>query len=87
MRRSWLIALMAGVLAVAAAGCGETTSSSGEPRCDPNYEGACLDPAAADYDCAGGSGDGPLYTGPVRVVGTDRFDLDADGDGYACESS
>ena len=55
-------------------------------RCDPSYKGACLNPAASDYDCAGGSGNGPYYTGPVRVVGPDHFHLDRDGDGYACGS-
>jgi hypothetical protein len=54
--------------------------------CDPNYEGACLDPAASDYDCEGGSGDGPEYTGTVTVVGDDHFDLDRDGDGVGCHS-
>jgi hypothetical protein len=54
-------------------------------ECDPNYSGACLDPYAADYDCAGGSGDGPEYTGPVTVVGSDHYGLDSDGDGSACE--
>jgi hypothetical protein len=54
-------------------------------ECDPNYSGACLDPYASDYDCAGGSGDGPEYTGPVTVVGEDHYGLDSDGDGYACE--
>jgi hypothetical protein len=58
--------------------------------CDPNYEGACLDPRSPDYDCEGGSGNGPDYTGTVRVVGDDPFDLDADadadGDGVGCES-
>jgi hypothetical protein len=34
-------------------------TSAAESECDPNYEGACLDPNASDYDCAGGSGDGP----------------------------
>jgi hypothetical protein len=53
--------------------------------CDPNYSGACLDPNASDYDCAGGSGDGPEYTGYVQVVGSDVHGLDSDGDGYACE--
>jgi hypothetical protein len=53
--------------------------------CDPNYEGACLDPRASDYDCEGGSGDGPEYTGTVTVVGDDPFGLDRDGDGIACE--
>jgi hypothetical protein len=54
-------------------------------NCDSNYEGACLDAASADYDCQGGSGDGPDYTGPVRSVGSDPFGLDRDGDGAACE--
>lgn len=55
-------------------------------RCDRNYEGACLDPNASDYDCAGGEGDGPEYVeGPITVVGEDRFGLDSDGNGTACE--
>ena len=54
-------------------------------QCHPSYTGACLDPAASDYDCAGGSGNGPLYTGKVQVVGPDVFRLDSDGDGYGCE--
>lgn len=56
-------------------------------KCDPNYEGACLNPDSPDYDCRGGSGDGPDYTGPVRSVGSDPFGLDRDGDGLACETS
>jgi hypothetical protein len=59
---------------------------SPSPNCDPNYAGACLDPNASDYDCAGGSGNGPKYVqGPIRVVGDDHYGLDADGDGVACE--
>ncbi|WP_205718440.1 G5 domain-containing protein [Actinomadura sp. WMMA1423] len=55
-------------------------------RCDPNYTGACV-PIASDVDCAGGSGDGPGYVaGPVRVVGSDIYDLDRDGDGIACDT-
>jgi hypothetical protein len=54
--------------------------------CDPNYSG-CLDPNASDYDCAGGSGDGPRYTGQVRVLGNDTYDLDRDGDDIACEEA
>lgn len=54
-------------------------------RCDPNYSGACV-PIASDVDCGGGSGDGPAYVrGPVRVVGTDIYDLDRDGDGVGCD--
>jgi hypothetical protein len=54
-------------------------------HCDANYSGACV-PIASDVDCAGGSGNGPAYVdGPVRVVGTDVYDLDRDGDGIACD--
>ncbi|MBM6405409.1 PASTA domain-containing protein [Phycicoccus sp. CSK15P-2] len=51
--------------------------------CTPGYD-PCL-PPASDYDCAGGSGNGPAYTGPVRVTGSDPYDLDRDGDGVACD--
>jgi hypothetical protein len=52
-------------------------------NCTPGYD-PCLTPAS-DYDCAGGSGDGPKYTGFVHVTGYDPYDLDADRDGFACE--
>jgi hypothetical protein len=56
-----------------------------EPECDPNYAGACV-PIDSDVDCAGGSGNGPSYVqGPVRVVGSDIYDLDRDGDGIGCD--
>lgn len=57
------------------------------PQCDPNYSGACV-PIASDVDCAGGSGNGPAYVqGPVRVIGTDIYGLDRDGDGIGCDDS
>lgn len=62
-----------------------TQAQESPARCHPSYEDACLDPAASDYDCRGGSGNGPLYTGRVRVVGPDVFGLDRDGDGVGCE--
>jgi hypothetical protein len=56
-----------------------------EPSCDPHYSGGCV-PIASDVDCAGGSGNGPEYVqGPVRVTGSDIYDLDSDGDGIGCE--
>jgi len=56
------------------------------PQCDSNYTGACV-PIASDVDCAGGSGNGPAYVrGPVRVVGSDHYKLDSDGDGIGCET-
>jgi len=39
----------------------------------------------SDYDCSGGSGDGPGYTGTVQVSGADIYDLDRDGNGVGCE--
>ncbi len=55
--------------------------------CDRNYRGRCLRPNVSDYDCAGGSGNGPYYVrGPFTVVGDDHYGLDSDGDGVACES-
>ncbi len=45
-------------------------------RCHPSYQGACLPADVSDVDCAGGSGNGPAYTGRVQVVGPDVFDLD-----------
>ncbi|KQO97838.1 hypothetical protein ASF30_14845 [Leifsonia sp. Leaf264] len=53
--------------------------------CDTNYADACV-PIDSDVDCAGGSGNGPSYVaGPVRIVGSDIYDLDRDGDGIACD--
>lgn len=56
------------------------------PSCHASYQGGCLAIGAGDYDCAGGSGNGPNYIGgPIYVVGWDEFELDRDGDGVACE--
>jgi resuscitation-promoting factor RpfB len=55
-------------------------------NCTPGYS-PCL-PPASDYDCAGGSGNGPAYTEPgvtYHVTGYDPYGLDADNDGYGCE--
>jgi hypothetical protein len=53
--------------------------------CDSNYSG-CV-PIASDVDCAGGSGNGPEYVeGPVTVIGSDIYGLDADNDGIGCEN-
>ena len=55
-------------------------------NCHPSYSG-CLKMNAGDYDCAGGTGNGPNYTGRVQVFGSDPFDLDRDGNGWGCENS
>jgi hypothetical protein len=81
--------LTAAVAALALAGGALAADASAakpaKKKCHPSYTGACLDPKASDYDCLGGSGNGPKYTGRVRVVGPDVFRLDADGDGWGCE--
>ena len=53
-------------------------------ECDPNYD-PCV-PIDSDVDCASGRGNGPSYVrGPVRVIGSDIYDLDRDGDGWGCD--
>lgn len=78
---------------VTAAPVTETTSvgtyveppPSAPSGCDSNYADACV-PISSDVDCAGGGGNGPAYfDGIARVVGNDIYELDRDGDGYACE--
>jgi hypothetical protein len=91
------VAAVPALPSVATAGGGDATARSGgasppsavaaKRSCDPNYKGRCLRRNAGDYDCAGGSGNGPNYvSGPFRVVGSDPHRLDSDGDGIACES-
>jgi resuscitation-promoting factor RpfB len=60
------------------------TPAPAASNCNTNYSG-CV-PIASDVDCAGGSGDGPAYvSGPLQVIGSDVYRLDADHDGIACE--
>jgi hypothetical protein len=62
------------------------TTSAPAGNCDPAYPGSCLHDGIGDYDCSGGSGNGPNYvSGPIRVRAPDPFDLDRDGDGIGCE--
>jgi hypothetical protein len=69
----------------------EVPAATNEPSptdpCEPSYPNVCLDPNAADYDCAG-SGDGPEYVeGRVVITGSDPFDLDGEPrDGIGCAS-
>lgn len=71
--------------------CGTSVVQSPPPppppanNCHPSYTGACLDANASDYDCRGGGGNGPYYTGRVTVVGPDVYRLDGDGDGTGCD--
>jgi hypothetical protein len=100
MRRTLVAGIAAATIAtlaalptspVTAAGGGSATASptasaAKKSKCHPSYRGRCLKRNASDYDCAGGSGNGPYYvSGPFRVVGSDPFRLDSDRDGIACE--
>jgi hypothetical protein len=67
-----------------------TTAHAAPPpnpsNCDPAYPGVCLKDGIGDYDCAGGSGNGPNYVdGPITVRAPDPFGLDSDHDGVGCE--
>ncbi|HZD73975.1 MAG TPA: hypothetical protein VE776_08860 [Actinomycetota bacterium] len=63
------------------------TTSAPARNCDPAYPDACLHDGIGDYDCAGGSGNGPNYVeGPITVRAPDPFGLDSDHDGVGCES-
>jgi hypothetical protein len=64
-----------------------TSGGGGGPSCTPGYS-PCLPLGPSDYDCYGGSGDGPAYTQPgvvYQVSGSDPYGLDADNDGQGCE--
>jgi Ca2+-binding RTX toxin-like protein len=73
----------------------ETTTSGGgggggggDQNCTRGYSPCLVYHGGADYDCAGGSGDGPYYTKPgvtYQVTGSDPYGLNADGDGLGCE--
>lgn len=62
---------------------GSSGSNAANAICTPGYS-PCL-PPAPDYDCLGGSGDGPAYSGTVVVTGPDVYGLDRDGDGIGCQ--
>jgi uncharacterized low-complexity protein len=89
MKKLITIAAAAAVVAlpVAANAAAQPTAATGatKRKCHPSYKLKCLKPNASDYDCIGGSGNGPYYTGLVKVVGPDVFRLDADHDGWGCE--
>jgi hypothetical protein len=84
-RRTILLAALSACAAVAVPSAAQSAAPASK-KCDPNYRGRCLKPHVSDYDCAGGSGNGPYYVaGPFRSVGNDHYRLDADHDGIACE--
>ena len=86
MERIRRLTLTLGLVGAGLVGAGCMGGGPPPPACDGNYADGCV-PIASDVDCEGGSGDGPAYVaGPVRVVGVDVYQLDADNDGWGCES-
>ena len=81
-RRLWSAAAAALVFApVAAFGLPSLVGDG----CHAGYSGACLKPDSVDYDCRSGNGDGPDFVSTtVRVTGSDPYELDRNGDGFAC---
>jgi len=71
-------------------GCTSTadTDEFNPPPCHASYPTICLDPAVSDYDCAGGSGNGPgyVYETNFTVLAPDPYGLDSDHDGIGCET-
>lgn len=59
-----------------------TPTGSSIAGCNPNYEG-CIPNSTQDLDC---SDIKKLGLAPVKVIGTDVYRLDRDGDGIACTS-
>jgi IPT/TIG domain len=67
---------------------GGSGGGGGTQNCTPGYSPCLIYHGGADYDCAGGSGNGPYYTQPgvvYTVSGSDPYGLDADNDGRGCE--
>jgi hypothetical protein len=86
-RWPWVVGVLAGLFVFVALSNRLANAAAGPtgPKCHPSYKLKCLKPNAYDYDCIGGRGNGPLYTGLVKVVGPDVFRLDTDHDGWGCE--
>ncbi|MFD3748156.1 hypothetical protein [Nocardia sp. NPDC058633] len=73
----------AAVAAFAFAIATPTVAGAQPSNCHDSYT-PCL-PIVSDVDCEGGSGNGPVYTGRVQVIGPDDYGLDRDGNGIGCE--
>ncbi|PJF39062.1 MAG: hypothetical protein CUN55_15435 [Phototrophicales bacterium] len=80
-----LMMIIAAIMLFSGGMTSQPVDEANRQKCHPSYSGACLNPNASDYDCVNGSGNGPYYTGGVRVVGPDVFGLDRDNDGWGCE--
>ena len=61
---------------------GRYTPPKKAPACTSGYSPCLINHGGADYDCAGGSGNGPYYTKSgvtYAVTGSDPYGLDSNG--------
>jgi hypothetical protein len=74
----------AAVVGIAAVATGVAVAAACSNGCAaPSYSNSYM-----DRDCAGGRGDGPIYVhGPIWVGSYDPYGLDADNDGWGCETN
>jgi endonuclease YncB( thermonuclease family) len=56
----------------------QIVAGGSSPNCNPNYT-PCVPNSKDDLNC-------PDVGHPVKVVGSDPYNLDSDGDGFGCES-
>jgi hypothetical protein len=59
-----------------------------QQNCTSGYSPCLVYHGGADYDCYGGSGDGPYYTEPgvtYTISGSDPYGLDGNDNGFGCE--
>ena len=84
VHKRFSVACLALLTAFALGGAPMASAHNKGKHCKKGYK-PCLHPAS-DYDCAGGTGDGPKYVyGTVKVTGSDPYGLDSDNDGTGCE--
>ncbi|MDP9341414.1 MAG: excalibur domain-containing protein [Actinomycetota bacterium] len=92
MRRTVVTALATLALLVLGGALGAQASSHSpaahQKHCTKGYSPCLRNLHGADYDCYGGSGNGPYYTKSgvaYRVTGSDPYDLDSNNNGQGCE--
>lgn len=84
-----LAVLVGVVVSIGAVFDGSGSRAGGSSGCEASYPDDCLDSGVEDYDCEGGTGDGPRFvSGPVTVDRdvADPDPFDRDGDGVGCDS-
>jgi uncharacterized membrane protein len=90
MRRTILSVAVASLLAlsIGPAGASPSGATGARAKCTAGYQPCLVNHHGADYDCAGGGGNGPFYTKPgvvYSVHGSDPYRLDTNHNHKGCE--